>query len=940
MWPAILALLQLAASPGPMDPRSLVRASAAAVARGTEAALRRTWLRRLRRDSLDVAARFALATLDRLAYDYRSADTLYLTIETMPRDRAGRFPAFAALGLAQGRFTTGRYAEAGADFDRARELARVGRDHAAEALALIGLGWLRLRSGDPARARAVLDTAAALVRPADLDLRAALACGRAAVLVRTSHTQAVREGRAGAVLARRAGDPRLEANCLNGVANSLAQSGQLPAAARALADVVDRLRRLRDRAGLASALQWAGYVALSRDRFDEAQRLLGQAIREAEASGNRSALAWSLLDLARVSIVFADPASARAQTDRALGHMRAIGDDWGVTNALSFDGQLAELAGDTTRARAVYAELAGRASAEDDAALEAEMTTRLASLATRERAWTEAERLLDQARSALTRAGRPAAAAAQPYERGVLALRRGDLAQARVLLTEALEAPRDTAPRIAPYLAGVRLAETALGQSDTADAERLLGRAEERFDRWRAGLTDSTLRVLAFQVLDEFGGPDLGSAAVINAVAARGRVGPALDLVERQRARELRDQLLRATAVRAGAVTAFRPRAAYAPFDAMDLPGALPDSTALLEYAAGRGAEATTLFVISRSGIRAFTLPPLDSLLPSVARFTAAIEGSAPDSALGDRLGAALLGPAAAALGPAVTRLVLVPDDVLHRVPFAALRLHGRYLVERYALAQAPSATVAADLWRRPPHAGPRRVLAFGDPAFPRDDPSLPPATRAHFAAFAERGGLPALPASAAEARAAGRLFPGSEVRLGGAASEAALRRLGLGGFSIIHLATHALVDEAALGRSAIALAAGGGEDGFVTAGDLARLRLDADLVVLSGCGTALGVIVGGEGIRGLTAPLLEAGARAVVGTLWPIGDASAADFVASFSRALGRGEATAEALRSAQLERIRAGDGPRTWAGFEIVGNGMLAPAGTAAAQRPLSAR
>ena len=938
---AFLALLHVAAPQGPGDPRALVRESARAVERGTEAAVRRSWLARVQRDSLDAAAQFGLATLDRLSYDYAGADARYARVEAMGREGAGRFPAFAALGLAQGRFTTGRYAEAGTDFDRARRLARAGRDSAAEALALIGLGWLRLRSGDPARARAVLDTAAALVGRRDLDLRAALACGRAAALVRTSGPRAAAEGRAGAALAHRAGDPRLEANCLNGVANSLAQSGQLPAAARALAEVAGRLRRLRDRAGLASALQWSGYVALSRDRFDEAQRLLGQAILEAEASGNRSALAWSLLDLARVSIVFADPASARAQTDRALGEMRAIGDEWGVTNALGFDGQLADLAGDTARARSVYVELSGRATAEGDAGLEAEMATRLASLATRERAWPEAERLLDRARAALARASRPADAVAQPYERGVLALRRGDLAQARTLLSDALEAAHDTAPQIAPYLAGVRLAETVLAQGDTARAEGLLGRAEERLDRWRAGLSDSTLRVLAFQVLDEFGGPDLGSATVINAVAARGRVAQALALVERERARDLRDQLIRATAARAAPPTATpRPVPASVAFDVADLQAALPDSgTALLEYATGRGAEPTTLFVITRARIRALTLPPLDSLLPSVERFIAAIQGSAPDSALGERLGSILLGPAAAALGPGVTRLVLVPDDALHRVPFPALRLHGRYVVERYALAQAPSAAVAADLWRRPARAGPRRVLAFGDPTFPRDDPALPPATRAHFAAFAQRGGLPPLPASAAEARAAGSLFPGSDVRLGRAASEAALRRLGLDGFSIIHLATHALVDEAALGRSAIALAPGGGEDGFVTSGDLARLKLDADLVVLSGCGTALGVIVGGEGIRGLTAPLLEAGARAVVGTLWPIGDASAADFVVSFYRALGRGQTTADALRSAQLERIADPAGPRGWAGFEIVGNGMLTP-GAGPAARPLSAR
>jgi len=935
-----LVLLQVAAAQAPADPRAVLRQSVHAIERRTESAVRQHWLTGVRRDSLDAPALFGLATLARLSYDYAGAEGLYARVEAIPRERAGRYPAFAALGLAQGRFTTGRYAEAGADFDRGRQLARAGRDSAGEALALIALGWLRLRSGNPAVARAVLDTAGLLVGPHDLQLRAALACARAAVLVRTSRARAVAEGRAGAELARRAGDPRLEANCLHGVGNSLAQSGHLPAAARALADVVDRLRRLGDRAGLASALQWAGFVALSRDRFDEAQRLLGQAILEAEASGNRSALAWSLLDLARVSIVFADPASARSQTHRALEQMRAIGDEWGVTNALGFEGQLAELAGDMARARAVFAELASRATADGDPALESDMATRLASLATREGDWDEAGRLLDRSRAALVRAGRPPDEAAQSYERGVLALRRGQFPQARALLTATLEAP-DTAPQIAPYLASVRLAETVLAQGDTAHAGALLGRAEERLDRWRASLSDSTLRVLAFQVLDEFGGPNLGTAAIVGAVAARGRVAEALELVERRRARELRDQLLRATAARAGR-TAGAHAFALAParLTMADLRSALPDgATALLEYATGRGAQPTTLVAVTRADARAFQLPPIDSLLPSLDRFAAAIQGETPDSAAGDRLGEILLGPAIAALPRSVTRLVLVPDDALHRVPFPALRLHGRYVVERYALTQAPSAAVAADLWGRAPHAGRRRVLALGNPAFPRDGPSLPPATRAHFAAFALRGGLPPLPASAAEARAAGRLFPGSDVRLGPDASEASLRRARLDGFSIIHLATHALVDEAALGRSAIALAPGGGEDGFVTAGDLAQLRLDADLVVLSGCGTALGVIVGGEGIRGLTAPLLQAGARAVVGTLWPIGDESAAAFVASFYRALGQGEATADALRTAQLERIGQHASARSWAGFLVVGNGVLAPAASPVA-RPLSAR
>src|SRR6185503_12599580 len=79
--------------------------------------------------------------------------------------------------------------------------------------------------------------------------------------------------------------------------------------------------------------------------------------------------------------------------------------------------------------------------------------------------------------------------------------------------------------------------------------------------------------------------------------------------------------------------------------------------------------------------------------------------------------------PALAGLGPGVTRLVIVPDGPLHRLPWDALRLaHGRQLVEQYSVSVAPSAAVVAALWRRPrdarDDARPMRLLAFGDPTF------------------------------------------------------------------------------------------------------------------------------------------------------------------------------------------------------------------------------
>jgi CHAT domain-containing protein len=119
-----------------------------------------------------------------------------------------------------------------------------------------------------------------------------------------------------------------------------------------------------------------------------------------------------------------------------------------------------------------------------------------------------------------------------------------------------------------------------------------------------------------------------------------------------------------------------------------------------------------------------------------------------------------------------------------------------------------------------------------------------------------------------------------------------------------------------------LALAPGGGEDGFVTPSDLAALDLDADLVVLSACRTAGGVFVRGEGVEGLTAPLLEAGARGVVASLWQVGDRNTAAFVEAFYKELAGGATTGDALTAAKRGALRRGQLPASWAAFTLVGD------------------
>jgi CHAT domain-containing protein len=283
-----------------------------------------------------------------------------------------------------------------------------------------------------------------------------------------------------------------------------------------------------------------------------------------------------------------------------------------------------------------------------------------------------------------------------------------------------------------------------------------------------------------------------------------------------------------------------------------------------------------------------------------------------------------LLDPVLDGLPSGVTRLVIVPDDRLHRLPFDALLLaDGRRAIERFAISTSPSAAIAAQLARRARPAGEVRVLALGDARFAREVAGAGDGEADTYrSAFAAEGGLPRLEASAREARSAGRFGVRSVVRLREGASEAYLKSAPLDSFRVVHLATHALVSEWTPARSALALAPGGGEDGFLGPADLSSLRLQADLVILSACRTAGGVVTAGEGVQGLTAPLLEAGARAVVATLWPVRDRETAAFMEAFYAALAAGQPAGEALQAAKLDAIERRAPAAEWASFTLVGD------------------
>ena len=291
-----------------------------------------------------------------------------------------------------------------------------------------------------------------------------------------------------------------------------------------------------------------------------------------------------------------------------------------------------------------------------------------------------------------------------------------------------------------------------------------------------------------------------------------------------------------------------------------------------------------------------------------------------------------LLREALTTLPDEIHRLVIIPDDALFRCPFGGLRASedDPPIGSRFEISIVPSAAVWVHLKDASRKAFVERrsaALILSDPAIgDREEES--PGSRV---GDPWEEGLRLVPLRHAdrEARSLKRVAgAGSLVLSGVDASESTLKNTPLGTFGIVDLVTHAVVDEEQPERSAILLAPGSeDEDGFLQVREIPDLDLDGQLVILSSCRSSSGRILGGEGAQSLARAFLEAGAGAVLASLWPLEDEEASVLFSSFSKALGRGRSVAGALSVAQRDAIDAGMPTAAWAGLVVLGDGDLRP-------------
>lgn len=287
------------------------------------------------------------------------------------------------------------------------------------------------------------------------------------------------------------------------------------------------------------------------------------------------------------------------------------------------------------------------------------------------------------------------------------------------------------------------------------------------------------------------------------------------------------------------------------PVTVPEVQGLLPEGTALLEYLVTE--QETVLWVIGPGRSEVFRLPvPRSTLDAEVRALRQAIEGKAllleveaRARALYDRL--------FASARPHIRgdRLLIVPHDALHYLPFGALRTpEGRWLIEEYLISTLPSASVLKFLPEKEARAA-AGALALGNP-------DVGPALNLR---FAER-----------EARAVGERFPGTTVLVRQEATEVKAKALS-GNAGILHFATHGELSEKDPLSSALLLVPDGREDGRLEVREIFGMDLNARLVVLSACETGLGKLSKGDELVGLQRAFLYAGTPAVVTTLWKVDD-------------------------------------------------------------------
>ena len=328
----------------------------------------------------------------------------------------------------------------------------------------------------------------------------------------------------------------------------------------------------------------------------------------------------------------------------------------------------------------------------------------------------------------------------------------------------------------------------------------------------------------------------------------------------------------------------------------------VPINTALLEYVVAD--QSLSVFVLTRDTFQAVTKQTSERNLRSkIELFRDLVANPAKDEwrAPAKSLYSLLIEPLEReGLLKGIRSLMIVPHGVLTYLPFSALPTGDRtFLIQRYEISEIPAASLLAASRER--NTAVDRVLSFA-PSHSGLRFAIPEA-RSIASAFAPRG-TAIVGKDATKARFTA-IAPQSD---------------------IVHIATHGFFNYTAPSLSGLQLEPSGGDDGRLVVQDILGMRLNARLVTLSACETALGggplgEIPAGDEFVGLNRSFLEAGSDAVLASLWSIDDRATLLVMRRFYESILH-ENGAAALARAQrlmlwLPKFRH---PYYWAAFVLV--------------------
>jgi CHAT domain-containing protein len=268
-----------------------------------------------------------------------------------------------------------------------------------------------------------------------------------------------------------------------------------------------------------------------------------------------------------------------------------------------------------------------------------------------------------------------------------------------------------------------------------------------------------------------------------------------------------------------------------------------------------------------------------------------------------------------------ITELVILPTGRLGIIPFETLLTQSSestdyaklpYLINRFSIRYEFSAGLILQKSRAVKSTASPSILLCAPVSFPAKDQ------------------LSDLPGTEQEVKEIARLFAAKNLKgdsfLNAQANEHLVKSDVLSRYTLLHFATHGVVDENNPELSRVFLQSDSeAEDGNLFAGEIYNLKLQANLVTLSACQTGLGKISKGEGVIGLSRALVYAGARNIVVSFWSVADQSTADLMRDFYAQQLQGNSTdfGRDLRAAKLNLIKKGQysAPYYWAPFILIG-------------------